>query len=46
MVVSPNGRNVALLAISQAIFMTTVNINIIVTSLVGIAIAPEPWLAT
>lgn len=43
---SPNGRNIALLAISQAIFMTTVNINIIVTSLVGVAIAPEPWLAT
>ena len=43
---SPNGRNVALLAISQAIFMTTVNINIIITSLVSISIAPEPWLAT
>jgi hypothetical protein len=46
MVVSANGRNIALLAIAQAIFMTTVNMNIIVTSLVGVVIAPEPWLAT
>ena len=43
---SANGRNIALLALSQACFMTTVNINIIVTSLVGVLIAPEPWLAT
>lgn len=43
---TPNGRNIALLSLSQACFMTTVNINIIVTSLVGIRIAPEPWLAT
>jgi len=41
-----NGRNIALLSLSQACFMTTVNINIIVTSLVGVLIAPEPWLAT
>jgi MFS family permease len=46
MVISANGRNIALLAIAQAIFMTTVNMNIIVTSLVGVVIAPEPWLAT
>ena len=43
---SANGCNIALLALSQACFMTTVNINIIVTSLVGVLIAPEPWLAT
>ena len=41
-----NSRNVALLAGAQAVFMTTVNINVIVTSLVGVMIAPEPWLAT
>jgi MFS family permease len=46
MVTSANGRNIALLSLSQACFMTTVNINIIVTSLVGVLIAPEPWLAT
>ena len=46
MVVSANGRNIALLSISQAVFMTTVNMNIIVTSLVGVNIAPRPWLAT
>ena len=43
---SANGRNIALLSISQAVFMTTVNMNIIVTSLVGVNIAPRPWLAT
>ena len=41
-----NTRNIALLAGAQAVFMTTVNINVIVTSLVGVVIAPEPWLAT
>ncbi len=34
------------LATAQALSMTTMNINIINTALVGVLIAPMPWLAT
>jgi MFS family permease len=34
------------LATTQALSMTTMNINIINTALVGVLIAPMPWLAT
>ena len=34
------------LAAAQALSMTTMNINIINTALVGVLIAPVPWLAT
>ena len=34
------------LATAQALSMTTMNINIINTALVGVLIAPLPWLAT
>ena len=39
-------RQVAVLSAAQATFLTTVNINIIITSLVGAIIAPKIWLAT
>jgi len=38
--------NVFRLAAAQALSMTTMNINIINTALVGVLIAPLPWLAT
>lgn len=34
------------LATAQALSMTTMNVNIINTALVGVLIAPLPWLAT
>ncbi|MGC6484269.1 MAG: MFS transporter [Candidatus Puniceispirillales bacterium] len=39
-------RNTVLLFLAQGLFMTSVNINIIISGLAGLAIAPEPWLAT
>jgi len=38
--------NVVRLAAAQALSMTTMNVNIINTALVGALIAPVPWLAT
>jgi MFS family permease len=43
---SSNRGNVARLAIAQALSMTTMNVNIINTALVGIVLAPVAWLAT
>jgi MFS family permease len=40
------GLNVWLLVFAQGLSMTTLNINIIIVGLAGLAIAPEPWLAT
>ena len=45
-VLSALERNTVLLFLTQGLFMTSVNINIIVSGLAGLAIAPEPWLAT
>ena len=39
-------RNTVLLFLTQGLFMTSVNINIILSGLAGLTIAPEPWLAT
>lgn len=39
-------RRVWVLSAAQAVFMTTINITLIITSLVGARIAPEIWLAT
>ena len=41
-----NAGNVARLAIAQALSMTTMNVNIINTALVGSLLAPVAWLAT
>lgn len=41
-----NRGNVARLAIAQALSMTTMNVNIINTALVGSVLAPMAWLAT
>ena len=41
-----NTGNVARLAIAQALSMTTMNVNIINTALVGSLLAPVAWLAT
>ena len=41
-----NSGNVARLAIAQALSMTTINVNIINTALVGSLLAPVAWLAT
>ena len=38
--------NVVRLAIAQALSMTSMNVNIINTALVGYLLAPAPWLAT
>lgn len=46
MSLSINNINVFRLATAQALSMTTMNINIINTALVGVLIAPVPWLAT
>jgi MFS family permease len=43
---SSNKGNVARLAIAQALSMTTMNVNIINTALVGFLLAPVAWLAT
>ena len=43
---SSNKGNVARLAIAQALSMTTMNVNIINTALVGSLLAPVAWLAT
>ena len=42
----PNTGNVTRLAIAQALSMTTMNVNIINTALVGSLLAPVEWLAT
>ena len=39
-------RRVWVLSAAQAVFMTTINITLIITSLVGALIAPQIWLAT
>ncbi|MEX0503967.1 MFS transporter [Alphaproteobacteria bacterium LSUCC0719] len=39
-------RNVIRLAIAQALSMTSMNVNIINTALVGVLLAPVAWLAT
>ena len=39
-------RTVARLAVAQALSMTTMNVNIINTALVGVLLAPMAWLAT
>ena len=39
-------RTVVRLAIAQALSMTTMNVNIINTALVGVLLAPMAWLAT
>ncbi len=39
-------RNTILLFLAQGLFMTSVNINIILAGLAGLAIAPDLWLAT
>jgi MFS family permease len=41
-----NRGNVIRLAAAQALSMTTMNVNIINTALVGSLLAPMPWLAT
>ena len=41
-----NTGNVVRLAIAQALSMTTMNVNIINTALVGSLLAPVAWLAT
>ena len=41
-----NTGNVARLAVAQAVSMTTMNVNIINTALVGSLLAPVAWLAT
>ena len=41
-----NTGNVMRLAAAQALSMTTMNVNIINTALVGSLLAPVPWLAT
>ncbi len=41
-----NAGNVIRLAAAQALSMTTMNVNIINTALVGSLLAPVPWLAT
>ena len=41
-----NTGNVIRLAAAQALSMTTMNVNIINTALVGSLLAPVPWLAT
>ena len=38
--------NVVRLAVAQALSMTSMNVNIINTALVGYLLAPVPWLAT
>ncbi len=40
------GRNVWLLVFAQGLSMTTLNVNMIIVGLSGLAIAPVPWLAT
>ena len=39
-------RNIIRLAIAQALSMTSMNVNIINTALVGVLLAPVAWLAT
>ncbi|MEC8269066.1 MAG: MFS transporter [Pseudomonadota bacterium] len=44
---TPNqNRNVVRLAVAQALSMTSMNVNIINTALVGVMLAPMAWLAT
>ena len=44
--IKSTGPNVWLLVLAQGLSMTTLNINMIIVGLSGLAIAPEPWLAT
>ena len=46
MQVKNNTSNVIRLAAAQALSMTTMNVNIINTALVGSLLSPVPWLAT
>ena len=46
MTINGNTANVIRLAAAQALSMTTMNVNIINTALVGSLLAPVPWLAT
>ena len=46
MLTSNQNRNVARLAVAQALSMTSMNVNIINTALVGVILAPMAWLAT
>ena len=46
MLTSRQNRNVARLAVAQALSMTSMNVNIINTALVGVLLAPMAWLAT
>jgi len=46
MTINGNTGNVIRLAAAQALSMTTMNVNIINTALVGSLLAPVPWLAT
>ena len=41
-----NTGNVIRLSVAQALSMTTMNVNIINTALVGSMLSPLPWLAT
>ena len=41
-----NNGNIVRLAAAQALSMTTMNVNIINTALVGSLLSPFPWLAT
>ena len=41
-----NTGNVIRLSVAQALSMTTMNVNIINTALVGSLLSPVPWLAT
>ena len=46
MLTSNQNRNVGRLAVAQALSMTSMNVNIINTALVGVLLAPMAWLAT
>ena len=46
MLTSTKTRTVARLAVAQALSMTSMNVNIINTALVGVLLAPMAWLAT
>ena len=46
MLTSNQNRNVGRLAVAQALSMTSMNVNIINTALVGVLLAPMAWLVT
>ena len=43
MLTSNQNRNVGRLAVAQALSMTSMNVNIINTALVGVLLAPMAW---